>query len=142
MDRIPLGPACLGFAPASQAVAKRIHEALGLTRIDYVSGLFSDTLSETLQRLGPIDLAFIDGHHQYQPTLDYFQAILPFATDDCVFVFDDIRWSDGMERAWSELQRDDRFGLVVDVGSVGVCARKVPGDAERVVLPAIRRALL
>jgi hypothetical protein len=73
--------------------------------------------------------------------LDYFEAILPFASVDCVFVFDDIRWSDGMKRAWSELQEDDRFGLVVDVGSVGVCARKAAPQSERLVLPPLRRVL-
>ena len=73
--------------------------------------------------LGLIDLAFIDGHHQYQPTLDYFEEIFRFSTPDTVFVFDDIRWSDGMKRAWSQIQSDDRLNLIVDLSRIGVCMR-------------------
>lgn len=71
-----------------------------------------------------MDLAFIDGHHQYQPTLDYFDEILKMSSLNAVFVFDDIRWSDGMENARSQIQLDDRLGVILDLSSVGVCVRR------------------
>jgi predicted O-methyltransferase YrrM len=116
----------LDASPYRQRLARQLHSRLGLRNVTYTAGLFNDTLESVLERSGHVDLAFIDGHHQYQPTLDYLDAILQQATVDCAFVFDDIRWSDGMKQAWTEIMGDPRFGLVMDLGSIGVCIR---GDA-------------
>lgn len=106
-----------------QKVAKEVHQNIGIDNVSYVEGLFADTLHSCLLERGTVDLAFIDGHHQYQPTLDYFDEIFKFSTPNAVFVFDDIRWSDGMEKAWSRIQSDDRLGLIVDHTSIGICVR-------------------
>lgn len=99
-------------------IAKNLHAAVGLDNIEYVHGLFSETLDETLKGLPPIDLAFIDGHHQHRPTIDYYETIRPHASEGCVFIFDDIRWSDGMKRAWAELK--PRFTATAEVAGMGV----------------------
>lgn len=119
-----------------QQVAADLHRRLGLDNVRYVHGLFAETLLPSLRAMGAVDMAFIDGHHQYQPTMDYFEAILPFASPQAVLAFDDIRWSDGMRRAWSRLQADPRLGLVVDLDSLGVCAPQ-QADSGRVVSPPI-----
>ncbi len=104
-----------------QSHARKIHEKLNFTNIDYVEGFFTDTLEDTLQAMQqPVDLAFIDGHHQYKPTLAYFNQIYKYASKNAVFVFDDIRWSKGMKLAWEELRNDERFDYIVDLYSVGV----------------------
>ncbi len=54
-----------------------------------------------------------------------------------MFVFDDIRWSDGMKKAWAEIQRDDRLGVLVDLSTVGVCARRQQQVAQRFVFDPI-----
>ena len=123
-----------------QKLAKEVHSNLGLNNVTYVGGLFADTLRGTLNKLGSIDFAFIDGHHQYKPTLDYFGEIFRFSTVDAVFVFDDIRWSDGMKKAWSELQDDGRLGLLVDLYSVGICVRAHEPTSRRFVLSPIYNA--
>lgn len=123
----------LDASPYRQRLAKVIHRNLGIDNISYVEGLFTDTLRPTLADLGSIDLAFIDGHHQYQPTIDYFEEILKFSTPDTVFVFDDIGWSDGMKKAWSRIQSDDRLGLIVDLSSVGICTRRQDENSKRFV---------
>jgi predicted O-methyltransferase YrrM len=116
-------------SPYRLRLAERLHRGLGL-EIDRVLGLFSDTLKPTLERLPPIEMAFIDGHHQYQPTLDYFQTIYAHAAPGCLFIFDDIRWSGGMRKAWRKLRADSRFEAVADLGSMGVCiARGHPGSS-------------
>jgi predicted O-methyltransferase YrrM len=99
-------------------IAKQMHERLGLSNISYVEGLFSETLPRTLTQMPPIDLAFIDGHHEYQPTLDYFTAIRSHASETSLFVFDDIRWSDEMKTAWAELKGN--FSVVTEAGGMGV----------------------
>ena len=110
----------LDASPYRQRVARKLHEECGLSNIHYVAGLFSDTVHDTLANIPLVDLAFIDGHHQYQPTLDYFTEILGHSAPECVFIFDDINWSDGMRRAWSELRRDPRFTVVADLNNVGI----------------------
>jgi predicted O-methyltransferase YrrM len=127
----------LDASPYRQHLAREIHRNLGIDNISYVRGLFTDTLTSTLADIGSIDFAFIDGHHQYQPTLDYFETILPYSTPDSVFVFDDIRWSDGMKKAWSQIQSDDRLGLIVDLSSVGICPRRQPELSQRFVLDPV-----
>lgn len=120
----------LDSSPYRQRIAKNVHQSLGLEKVNYVNGLFVDTLDGVLEGMRTVDLAFIDGHHQYQPTLDYFAQIMPFTTSDSVFVFDDIIWSDGMKRAWAEIQHDDRTGLAIDLSSVGLTTlrnKEVPG---------------
>jgi predicted O-methyltransferase YrrM len=109
----------LDASPYRQRLARKLHQSLGLN-VEYVQGLFTDTLAGALDRVAPVEMAFIDGHHQYRPTLDYFEAIVAGAAPGCVFIFDDIRWSAGMRRAWSELRRDARFEAVADLGGVGV----------------------
>lgn len=114
----------LDASPYRQRLAKEIHTNIGINNVYYVKGLFTETLNPSLLEMRSVDLAFIDGHHQYQPTLDYFEEIFKFSASDAVFVFDDIRWSDGMKKAWSQIQSDDRLGLIVDLSSVGVCVRR------------------
>jgi predicted O-methyltransferase YrrM len=117
-----------------QRLASGVHAHLGLDNVSYSLGLFADTLAEAMDEMGEIDLAFIDGHHSYQPTLDYFDAIFKHSAEDAVFVFDDIRWSPGMKQAWSEIRSDERLGLIVDFHSVGVCVRRRESDSRRHVL--------
>ena len=53
------------------------------------------------------------GHHQYQPALDYFDALWRYSGQTAIFVFDDIRWSEGMLRAWAQLRADPRLDITV-----------------------------
>ena len=121
-----------------QKLAQQIHTTMNIDTVSYVCGLFTDTLESTLKQMPTVDLAFIDGHHQYQPTLDYFEQILQYANPQTLFVFDDIRWSDGMTQAWDELMADERFGLVVDLDSVGLCMLQQPGQTQRYVFDPIK----
>jgi len=133
--------ATLDVSPYRQKIAKQIHRNLGLNEIIYIQGFFIDTLRNTLQNMAPVDLVFIDGHHQYKPTLEYFEEILQFAAPNAVFIFDDINWSNGMKKAWSELQVDKRLGVVIDLTTVGICVRAQEMDSHRFVSPKIYNAI-
>lgn len=113
----------LEVSPYRLRLAKELHRTVGLENVKYVKGLFAETLESTLADIEPIDFAFIDGHHQYQPTLDYFDVIYKHTVSEALFVFDDIHWSDGMERAWAEIKAYDKIGLSVDLNSMGICVR-------------------
>jgi predicted O-methyltransferase YrrM len=127
----------LDASPYKQRVARAVHEELGIEGVEYSQGLFADTLAPALLELPPVDMAFIDGHHLYEATLGYYETVLAHASPRCVFVFDDIRWSEGMERAWAVLSKDGRFDIVVDLERMGVCIRweRPPRKPFRVAFP-------
>jgi predicted O-methyltransferase YrrM len=129
----------LEASPYRQREAKRMHSMLGLSNVRYHLGYFEATLSSVLDKMGTVDFAFIDGHHQYQPTLEYFDRIWESSTEGAVFVFDDIRWTSGMSQAWEELRVDPRMVLVTDYISLGVCiTTRAPGSTPTARLPAVR----
>lgn len=109
-----------GANPLAEIARKNLRQ-LGLETVDVVVGRFQDSLSEILERGRPVDYVFIDGHHDEQATLGYFEQILPSLASTALLVFDDIRWSDGMFSAWSHISGDPRVAATVDLGPVGLC---------------------
>lgn len=60
------------------------------------------------------DLIFIDGHHNYEATISYFNQLLKHKHNDSVFIFDDIHWSQGMEKAWEEICQSQEVTVSID----------------------------
>ncbi len=113
-------------------VARGTFAKLGLAQAEVRAGLFEDTLDQALADLDPVDYVFIDGHHKEDATLAYFEQVLPRLSRCATLVFDDITWSDGMERAWARLQEDERVTVSVDLRSIGVCLlSRVPAPRRR-----------
>lgn len=107
--------------PNVAAVARETFAALDLGNIDIVEGNIDHTLAIALTGLpGPVDFAFFDGNHRYEPTLRYFELCLTHRTDDSVFVFDDIHWSAEMERAWEVIKSHPDVTITVDLFYVGL----------------------
>ena len=105
------------------------------------AGLFEETLADAIQEAAPIDMAFIDGNHQYEPTLAYTDRIAAGSVDGALFIYDDIRWSDGMKRAWAAVCEDPRFSVVIDLYTMGLAVYSSPGAATRNVTPAVYSVL-
>jgi predicted O-methyltransferase YrrM len=108
----------LDGAPELAAVAAETFAELGLEAIEVRVGPFAETLPAVLAE-GPLQYAFVDGHHQEEATLAYFELLLPRAPR-AALVFDDIRWSDGMLRAWERIAGDPRVELAVDLDRYGI----------------------
>ncbi|HEV9037409.1 MAG TPA: class I SAM-dependent methyltransferase [Puia sp.] len=106
-----------GSAALAEAAAGNLR-SLGLdARI--VTGNFDDELAPLLQTIPPVDLAFIDGNHRYEPTMRYFESLFAHASPGAVLIFDDIYWSGEMERAWEDIRRDPRVMLTIDLFFLG-----------------------
>ena len=121
--------ATLEGSPAVADIARDNFRRLGLDRIEVVGGRFQDTLADVLRARQPVDYVFVDGHHDEQATLGYFEQLLPFLAGAALLVFDDIAWSDGMKRAWSRIASDQRVSLAIGLGPLGVCL--IDGSAGR-----------
>ena len=123
-----------GAAPVA-AIAQQTVDQLGHGRVSIVVGRFQDTLDGVLEKEQPFDYAFIDGHHDGPATVDYYNRILPVLNDGAVVVYDDIRWSDGMLDAWTELKRHENVEVSVDLVDIGICQiRKSPAPALHFVI--------
>jgi predicted O-methyltransferase YrrM len=109
-----------GAAPLAD-IAKSNFQQLGLDTVEVVVGRFQDALPDLLKNRGPVDYVFVDGHHDEQATMAYFEQIFPFLAEAALVVFDDITWSEGMKRAWNTIAYDKRVSVAVDLGPVGLC---------------------
>ena len=83
-------------------------------------GRFIDILDPVLKKHKPIDLAIVDGHHKKEPTLAYFEHILPYMADNGVMLFDDVVWNDGMREAWKQISEHPRCRTSVDLLRMGL----------------------
>lgn len=124
-------------APALAARAQAVLDRLGVGPSEVVPGVFKNTLSGVLKRVGPFDLAFIDGHHDEVATQAYFDQLLPHLTDPAVVVFDDIAWSDGMERAWRALRQHPSVRVAVDLDRIGICVVGAGDGRREIGLPRL-----
>lgn len=100
--------------------AREVWENLGWKNIRIVEGNFDATLSGVLATAAPWDMVFIDGNHRLEPTLRYFEQILPHTHAGTLFVFDDIHWSGEMEQAWQQIQQHPSVTLTIDLFFVGL----------------------
>lgn len=105
---------------AVAALARKNLEAIGLDNARVVTGHFDHTLPEMIARLPHVDLAFIDGNHRRQPTLNYFNEVLKKTIPESVIIFDDIHWSSEMESAWAEIRRHQSVRLSIDLFFLGL----------------------
>jgi predicted O-methyltransferase YrrM len=122
--------------PMLVELARNHFAWLGLSRVAVREGRFQDTLGDALKEMTPIDFAFIDGHHDEQATFEYFDRIHGALAASAVLVFDDIKWSEGMERAWSRISSDHRVGIAADLGNIGVCVTGLPSPPIYLTLKA------
>ncbi len=106
--------------PQTHGIALGHFERMHQSNIVPLLGSFRTRLGEALGTMERLDLAFIDGHHVKDPTLEYFEQCLAKSHNDSVIVLDDIHWSDGMEEAWEDIKRHPRVTVTVDLYDMGI----------------------
>lgn len=102
-------------------LARDNFKKVGLDNGSVVIGRFQDTLDEVLKKMGKLDYVFIDGHHDEEATIRYFNQILPTLSEGALVVFDDISWSSGMKRAWKKISEGDNVGETINLRCIGLC---------------------
>jgi predicted O-methyltransferase YrrM len=96
----------------------------GTGRVKSVRGNFDAVLEPLLERTGPVELAFVDGNHRYEPTMRYFDILMRHSGRGSMLIFDDIHWSAEMERAWAEIKADPRGMLTIDLFFLGLVVQR------------------
>jgi len=102
------------------AVAIRNFQELDIVGVELVVGNFDEKLNEVLDCARTVDLVFIDGNHRLEPTLRYFRQIMERCAPGAILIFDDVHWSEEMEKAWEEIQRDPRVYMTIDLFFIGL----------------------
>ncbi len=92
-----------GVKGLCEIASERFNTLSLINRFEVLHGLYDETLPGIINNDTRIDLVFIDGNHQYESTLNYFELLKNNLIDQALVIFDDIHWSDGMRRAWKEI---------------------------------------
>lgn len=103
------------FAPIAASTFAAVSD-----RAEVVQGSFEETLRPVLERLGAVDVAFVDGHHEEAATLHYMQTIAPHLADEALMIFDDIYLYRGMWHAWRALASTRGVAAAINVGRFGL----------------------
>ena len=98
--------------------AQEYFEKFNLHNIEIHQKLFSDFLSENTSE--KFDLIFIDGDHNGERTLLYFNSLLKNIHNDSVIIFDDIYWSKEMTEAWQKIIADENVTVSIDTFQWGM----------------------
>ncbi len=106
--------------PATASIAKKNFEELNCKNIEVIIGNIDETLPKNLAKINQLDFAFLDANHRYEPTIRYFELCLEKATEESVFVFDDIHWSDEMHQAWQYIRNHKNVMISIDLFYVGL----------------------
>lgn len=122
-----------GCTTKSEQAATNFNE-LQLTNIEQHIGRFDIVLPDLMKQIGNIDFAFIDGNHTYEATLANFKTLLEYANNETVFVFDDIHWSAGMQKAWDEITKFERVTVSIDLFRLGIVFLKKELSKQKFVI--------
>jgi predicted O-methyltransferase YrrM len=106
--------------PETAGIAKEVFEKSGIKGVEQVIGNFDDTLPGVINGLKELDFVFVDGNHQKDATLKYFEWCLPKVHENTLLIFDDIYWSKGMKEAWAEIKAHPKVTITVDLFWIGL----------------------
>lgn len=107
-----------GNSSLAQIAGKTFHD-LSLKNVKQITDTFENALQHLMKNLTGKLLVFIDGDHQYKSMMGYFHRILNHP-DECLIVFDDIRWSGDMFKAWKEIISDPGVKISIDLFFMGI----------------------
>ncbi len=73
-----------------------------------------------MAKLDRVDFAYIDGNHRKEPTLNYFNWLLEKSHEQTILIFDDIHWSNEMDKAWQLIKSNDKVSVTIDLFHLGL----------------------
>lgn len=107
--------------PNTLRKAQEYFEKFNLHNIQIHQEIFSDFLSEP-RSIGTrkYNLIFIDGDHNGERTLGYFNSLLKSVHNNSVIIFDDIYWSKDMTAAWQQIIANENVTVSIDTFQWGM----------------------
>lgn len=96
-----------------------------------MSTLFDDAIDQLLHKHEKFDCVFIDGQHEREATWHYTKRVMSLLNTGGAIIFDDIYWSDDMNRFWKEICMSTDFPVTLDLRSKGVAISRL-GDEGKI----------
>jgi len=85
-----------------------------------INGNFNNEFPKLLKEIENLDLLYVDGNHSYEATMKYFNLALTNKNSQSIFVFDDINWSNEMQKVWKEICLNKEVKLSLDFFYFGI----------------------
>lgn len=101
-------------------IARDNFSALGYGNITVEEGNINETLPYLLQKVGKIDMAFIDANHRYEPAKRYYTLLKEKIGNSGIIVIDDPYHSPEMKTFWQEVVADRGVALTLDLFQMGI----------------------
>lgn len=129
-----------GIPQLAELAARNFRQA-GLD-INLIQGKFDEVLEGIVySKNAHLDYVFIDGNHQYEATIRYFDGLLPYMKAGGLMLFDDIYWSQGMKKAWKRIMAHPEVSVSIDVFRFGLCFVRRPQAREHFRLRSLKLLL-
>lgn len=107
-------------SPETARIAEETFKKAGSNGINLITGNFDNTLPPLINDLDQLDFVFVDGNHQKEATLKYFEWCLPKVHENTLLIFDDIYWSEGMKEAWNQIKANAKVTVTIDLFWIGL----------------------
>ena len=108
--------------PQTSKQAQDLFDSFKLNNIQLHNETFEAFFGRNIEHF---DLAYVDGNHNKDRTLQYFQLLLDGVHNDSILLFDDIYWSPAMTEAWQEIMAHPKVTVSIDTFQWGlICFRK------------------
>ena len=120
--------------PNTMAIAKNQLQLFNINNVTFNTTEFKLYLSDFQVLPRDFRLIYFDGNHSETATLDYFELLLPTITNDSVWIFDDIHWSSGMEKAWKTIQNHPKVTVTIDTFQWGIVFFRKEQEKEHFVI--------
>ena len=106
--------------PETAKLAEDNFKCLDIKNIKQIIGNFDNVLSDVLKQYPNFDFIFFDGNHTEEATLRYFEQCLKSVSNESIFIFDDINWSEGMKNAWNSIKENTSVSVTIDLFFIGI----------------------
>lgn len=105
--------------PITSKIAQNLFFDFNFTNTHIVVGEFDKYLNDT-RTSKKHDLIYFDGNHQKKATIKYFNKLVNFASNNTIYIFDDIHWSKEMEEAWELIKQHPKVSISIDTFFWGI----------------------
>lgn len=109
-----------GVSKLCEISSRQFSKIVGSEKFEVRQGLYQDTFPILIKENLTFNILFIDGNHRKEPTIQYFQQLKSKILNTCIFILDDINWSQGMKEAWAIIRDDVDVSFSIDLYKLGI----------------------
>jgi predicted O-methyltransferase YrrM len=125
----------MSFAKSQlQVMSSPAQSSDNFKNVEFINIEFSKYLKTINQQPTTNNLVYFDGNHSQKATLEYFELLLPTITNDSIWIFDDIHWSNDMEKAWEIIKNHPKVTVTIDTFQWGIVFFRAEQEKEHFVI--------